>query len=280
MPTSDQPGNTPGDDRMGTARFSESRGPGPRGPELSVETLALLHADALEGADRERARAQAAADPAAQAVLAGLDMVCAQLRKLDRVAPPAEQMPEFVARRMDRELAKLSETPEARRRRWTAAASVGSVAAAAAVLSLVTYVAWPRPEQDSPQAQAQAEPSAVTQGTGAEATEPLSTSADNRFKIERKDFSTLLRSGGSFKDLGPLSDEAIRGDCLVANGFSSNQQLVAAGRIKRGDKEGIFMMIPTPSMRGGAPGMTVLVVGSECRAGVPATLSKQVLSRN
>ncbi|ADG96506.1 conserved hypothetical protein [Segniliparus rotundus DSM 44985] len=274
MATSDQPGNTPGDDRAGKAGFSEDHG-----PELSVETLALLHADALEGAERDRAKAQAAADPAAQAVLAGLDMVCAQLRRLDHAAPPAEQMPEFLARRMDRELAKLSETPEARRRRWTAAASVGSVAAAAAVLSLVTYAAWPRQEQDSPQPQAQPEPSAA-QETSAEATEPLLASVDNRFTIERKDFSTLLRSGGSFKDLGPLSDEAIRGDCLAANGFPADQQLVAAGRIKRGDKEGIFMMIPTPAMRGGAPGMTVLVVGSECRAGIPATLSKQVLSRN
>ena len=271
MPTSDLPGDNLGDGLMGKAGFPSS--------QLSVETLALLHVDALEGIERDRAKAAAAADPAAQAVLAGLDMVCEQLRRLDQVSAPSEPMPEFVARRLDRELAKLSGAVDGQRRRWATAASVGSVAAAAAVLSLVTYVAWPRPGQSAQQPASQAKSSPATQGAIRDKNEALIV--DKRFKIERKDFSTLLNSGSSFKDLGPLSDDATRADCLVANGFPSNQQLVAAGRIRRDDKEGIFMMIPTPSqLQGGAPEMTVLVVGVECRAGVPATLSKQVLSKN
>ena len=289
MPTSDLPGDGPDDDRAREAGRqsgsfgAERRQNGPPVPSsdsgLPVEALALLHADALEGRERDRVRAGVAADPAAQAVLAGLDMVCEQLRKLDRAVPPSEPMPEFVARRLDRELAKLSGEADGHRRRWSAAASVGSVAAAAAVLSLVTYAAWPRPEQDErPASQAQPAPETREPISRTDAIQP--TIIDSRFQIERKDFGALLSSGSSFRDLGPLSDDAVRGGCLAANGFPANQQLVAAGRIRRGDREGIFMMIPTPSARGGAPEMTVLVVGAECSAGVPATLSKQVLSKN
>ncbi|MGL6235880.1 MAG: hypothetical protein ACRC20_11095 [Segniliparus sp.] len=294
MPTSDLPGDGP-DDRVWEAgrpsgSFDAERrqdGPfvhssssdSPLSP-FSLEALALLHADALEGAERDRVRAGAAADPAAQAVLAGLDRVCEQLRKLDQSSAPSEPMPEFVARRMDRELAKLSGVADGHRRRWSTAASVGSVAAAAAVLSLVTYVAWPRPGQNEQRPSSQAEPAPATQGSSGPTGEIQPTVVDNRFKIERKDFSALMGSRSSIRDLGPLSDDVVRGGCLAANGFPANQQIAAVGRIRRGDREGIFMMIPTPSARGGAPEMTVLVVGAECSAGVPATLSKQILSRN
>lgn len=289
MPTSDLPGGSPDDHRAREAgRRSESFGAqrrqdGPPVPssddDWSVEALALLHADGLEEPERDRARASVAADPAAQAVLAGLDMVCAQLRRLDQAVPPSEPMPEFVARRLDRELAKLGGAADEHRRRWSTAASVGSVAAAAAVLSLVSYAAWPRQEQNErPAPQAQPAPASREVIKRTDTIQPMIV--DSRFEIERKDFGALLSSGRSFRDLGPLSDAEVRGGCLAANGFPANQQLVAAGRIRRGDREGIFMMIPTPSARGGAPEMTVLVVGAECGAGVPATLSKQILSKN
>lgn len=249
---------------------------GPVQPSVPADVIADLHAGVLPDDEARLVRAQIDADPASRRVLAALDATVDDLRGA-RVEP--REPPPAVAAAIDATLRSLRDgdvppqpTPhptddprvialdtarDARRRRGLliAAAVAVVVAVASGVIAISTAS---RPSSDT----VRADPSTAAPGPSASPAPTAST------------VSLLSVVGRTDPALGSPDDPTsrLRG-CLAANGVSQSTGVVGSGSVDVGGQARLVVLLTT----GVAGRFDALVVGPECSAGRPETVSRQVI---
>ncbi|MFZ2177617.1 MAG: hypothetical protein WAW17_27035 [Rhodococcus sp. (in: high G+C Gram-positive bacteria)] len=218
-------------------------------PPYSDDLLADLHAGVLPESVSERLWPLVHRDPRAMDTIAALDKVTDQLRALGRDHSVETPIPPDVAARINSALAEsaapeYAAAPLGRRKRWAAVAA-GTCAAAAA---LVVALAVVTPNDQEPLE-----------------TDTPATALDLGGELERGQVLTLIGS----TELGPLTDPGILAECLQANGIEESRTLLGSGEVRLDGVPGVLLLFAGPR----PPQITALVVGTDCRAGNPATLT-------
>lgn len=229
-------------------------------PSWSVETLADLHAGALDEATATELWSRVKADPDALALLGALDRVRADLTALAELPPPA--IPADVAARIDAALAAeapparvsplapVVDITAARRRRnrrlgWAA----GLVAAAAAVVGIALAVV---PGNSDPGSNVAGAPPGAT-GSGA----PVAIFGSN---VDGRGAGSALGVALARKDYGPLSGATRLTACLFANGIAPGVQPAGATPVVLNGKPAELLVLTT----GRVAQFRLLVVGPSC----------------
>jgi hypothetical protein len=250
---------------------------GPTPPSVPVDLIADLHAGVLPEDEARAVRAQVEADAASRRILAALDATVDDLRGAPvepREPPPAvaaaidatlralrdgeapPQTPPVPAD--DARVVSLDAARDARRRRGLliAAAVAVVVAVSSGVVALVTAG---RPTSDS----VRADPTTTTT-TGPAGPTGLAASP----------VSLLSVVGRTDPALGDPADAGsrLRG-CLAANGVAQSVGVVGSGRVDLDGAPRIVVLLTT----GVAGRFDALVVGPDCAAGRPETISRQVI---
>lgn len=238
----------------------QRRSGAPQGPPWSLDLLADLHAEALDADTARELRPLAQRDPAAGAVLAGLD---ATRRELADLSPLT--MPDDVTQRICAALAAEASSPapaseaavvdlaQARRRRrrvgWGLAALT---AAAAALVVVIASSTLPRttPEATNPPASALSP-------------QPM-TFSGSQVRLDRTQLTEALRSR---QYAAALSDQRTLQGCLQANGVVGEP--VGARAVTLDGRPAQMLILST----GTIGRFRVLVVGLDCGPGNPATVS-------
>jgi len=217
-----------------------------RRPPFSRDLLADLHAGVLDDDLAVRLWPLVRADPEASDFLARLDATRGRLAAL-RDAPPSEEMPAEVARRIGAALAAERSAPArgAAYRRWFTAAGVGLAAAVAVILVI------------------------VVRGTafGSDGSVPPLASAEEAAVLE----SSALRAMIGHTGLGPLAEEGRLRECLSANGFDDGRVPLGSREVRYREHDAVLLLLSGPE----SPSLTALVVGTECSATDPATLARE-----
>lgn len=247
---------------------------GPVQPSVPVDVIADLHAGLLPDDEARLVRAQVEADPASRRVLAALDATVDDLRGA-RVEP--REPPPAVAAAIDATLRSLRDgdlppgsephpaddprviamdtARDARRRRGLliAAAVAVVVAVASGVIAISTAS---RPSSDT----VRADPSAGA--PGGPSASPTAT------------VSLLSVVGRTDPALGSPDDPGsrLRG-CLAANGVPQSTAVVGSGSVVLDGRPRLVVLLTT----GVAGRFDALVTGTECSAGRPETISRQVI---
>ena len=232
-------------------------------PPYSRELLADLHAGALDEGLTAALWPRVRADHDATRVLTALDSTVRQLS----AAPPASvAMPAHLAARMDAALAGLVAPPArvsdlaaararrhgGRRRGVYVGAALVAAAAVAGVVALGS-VLGSHSVSGTPQAAApQAGPAPQVLDLGSGTPGPQALAALGR------------------QDYGSLSVNTALPGCLQANGVRPATTVIGAAPVTLDGRRGILLLLPT----GRVAVFTALVVGPECSAQNPATLSK------
>ena len=232
-------------------------------PPYSRELLADLHAGALDEGLTAALWPRVRADHDATRVLTALDSTVRQLS----AAPPASvAMPAHLAARMDAALAGLVAPPArvsdlaaarasrhgVRRRGVYVGAALVAAAAVAGVVALGS-VLGSHSVSGTPQAaapQAGPPPQVLDLGSGTPGAQALAA-------LGRQDY-------------GSLSVNTALPGCLQANGVRPATTVIGAAPVTLDGRRGILLLLPT----GRVAVFTALVVGPECSAQNPATLSK------
>lgn len=238
----------------------------------SVELLADLHADVLDGELAAQLWPLARADPDASRVLAALDATVAQLHvhaQLGPAVPPPAAVDARIAAALAQQQAfhrpatavTSFAVAKARRagrsnRATTYAGAVALVAAAAAAVFALTTGLGPQQVTGTPQAAAPSTPAPSV------ARAPLDLGPGTPGP------QALAALGR--RELGPLSDKATLAGCLQANGLSPSAQIIGASPVTLDGKPGVLLLLPTTQ----AAVFTALVVGPDCSAQTPATRSR------
>ncbi len=238
-------------------------------PPYSRELLADLHAGALDEGLTAALWPRVRADHDATRVLTALDSTVRQLS----AAPPASvAMPAHLAARMDAALAGLVAPPArvsdlaaarasrhgGRRRGVYVGAALVAAAAVAGVVALGSVLGSHSvsgtPQAAAPQAvpapQAGPPPQVLDLGSGTPGPQALAA-------LGRQDY-------------GSLSVNTTLPGCLQANGVPPATTVIGAAPVTLDGRRGILLLFPT----GRAAVFTALVVGPECSAQNPATLSR------
>lgn len=228
-------------------------------PPYSDDLLADLHAGVLPESISERLWPLVHRDPRAMDTIAALDKVTDQLRALGRDHSVETPIPPDVAARINSALAESAAleyaapeyaapeygaAPLGRRKRWAAVAA-GTCAAAAAVVVALAVVT---PNDQEPLE-----------------TDTPATALNLGGELERGQVLTLIGS----TELGPLTDPGILAECLQANGIEGSRTLLGSGEVRLDGVPGVLLLFAGPR----PPQITALVVGTDCRAGNPATLT-------
>lgn len=250
---------------------------GPVQPSVPVDVIADLHAGVLPDDEARLVRAQVEADPASRRVLAALDATVDDLRGA-RVEP--REPPPAVAAAIDATLRSLREgdlpprsavhpaddprvvaldsARDARRRRGLliAAAVAVVVAVASGVIAISTAS---RPSSDT----VRADPSTAASGG------PSASSSATASTV-----SLLSVVGRTDPALGSPDDPTsrLRG-CLAANGVPQSTGVVGSGSVVVDGRSQLVVLLTT----GVAGRFDALVVGPDCSAGRPQTVSRQVI---
>ena len=255
----------------------------------SLDLLAELHANAVNGESDEELRRLTSEDPDAGDIVAALDMTVAQLRAL-----PPISMPDDVAARIDVALAaeaaahqpvvsppiaSVTNIAEARRRRarrlsW-GGAGLGVVAAAAVALVVLL------PSFRSPTGQSIAEPPTQNSTSTRVPTIPVPTVTPSPGEGQALMVPIASQSIG-INDPGQLDTPQKLSDCLAANSVDPKTKPLGIRQVKvqttENGKEvlkpGIMMILPT----GQAQVFRLLIVGPTCSAGNPATYASSTTS--
>lgn len=261
--------------------------PAPAGPPWSVDTLAELHAGALDETTAGRLRSGLADDTEARAVLTALDATRADLGVL-RDVPPVP-VPAAVAARIDALLATEARTRVAtapdghgglhgppapatstgtvvdltaarRRRNRVLGWGSGAVAVAAAVIAVVFAIT---PGLRSTPGHGVAAPAPGDAGTAPPAL--ALTSGD----LGRD----VLGKAMSMHDAGPFADRHKLAGCLAANHIDAARQVVSIGQVTMDGRPATLMVLTT----GQRARFRLLAVQPSCQAGNPATLANTVV---
>lgn len=237
---------TPTDSDGGTDRRPE--------PPFSVDLLADYHADVLPADVAHHISRRLPDDPHAQTVLEALDRTVADLRRMPLL--PADPPPHVEAM-TTRTLAAIRDEVSGSRpapvlpiesartfrrpARWLAA---GAVAAAVAGVLAISFFGPHRTE------------------TGTSASKPS-------IGVQGPDRATLLsvlgRSGHQ-----PFESTAALRRCTAANGVPDTTPVVGSGPVTVEDQQAVVILLGT----GVAGRFDALVVGTDCTAGHPSTISR------
>ncbi|MDY6809391.1 MAG: hypothetical protein SW127_10275 [Actinomycetota bacterium] len=248
----------PGADNDETSSAAHSS-PYPQ-PPYPVDLLADLHADALPPDVAAHIRSRLTDDPHARSVLEALDRTTQDLH--DAPVPPVPVPPavdEMTRQTLDRISAEVSAgaggTVVAPRRahrawRWAAVGTAGAAAVAAVAAISVAVVRSPEPSTP-----VQAQPSTTADQSG----------PGDRF--------TLLSVLGNH-DFDPFGSEAALRQCTAANGVSADTGIVGSGQVSlQGRDKAVAILLAT----GVAGVFDALVVGPDCSAGNPSTISRTTI---
>lgn len=215
------------------------------GPPWSVDTLADLHAGALDEHTAARLWPQVRADPQAREVLAALDATTTELGGL--ASAPVEPMPADVARGIDAALAEQRSAGDdqlapvvsistARRRRNRMISWAGGVvtAAAAAIVAIAVIV----PTGGEP-----GEPNVAAPNPGASA-EP-NGGAPSALALRGGDLGKAVGDVLGVRDFGPLNNEATLDACLAANGIDPSKKALGIRPATIDGQRVVIVLYPT-----------------------------------
>lgn len=217
-------------------------------PPYSAELLADLHAGVLDEKLAARLWPLVEADPAAVEYLARLDATRDRLADL-REQPPSEPIPPAVAARIEAALAaeRGRGAAGAARRRWFTVAGVGAAAAIAVVLVVVLR--------------------GTAFGEEPSGTAPIASAPSETELFEPGSVRAMIGR----TSLGPLGEGSRLQECLSANGFDDMTHPLGAREVRFRDQDAVLMVVGGPE----PPALTVLVVGTSCGSGDPATLERR-----
>lgn len=229
-------------------------------PPFTTEQLADLHGDVLSADEADRIRAAVADDPDAQATLAALDRVRADLGALRTDPAPAPPAPEDVITRLHAALGtdvagedrSSTAAPEPRRLHPV---RVAAAAAAALVVFAAGAIGISRLASEDP-------------GTAPGPTVLADPAATVQLGDELRPDTALTVLGHS--ELGGLSDPGKRSECLRANGIDPSTTLLGSGPVRLRGATGVLLLFAGPR----PPQITALVVRSTCSATDPATVAR------
>ncbi|WP_018177305.1 hypothetical protein [Jongsikchunia kroppenstedtii] len=184
------------------------------------------------------------------------------VRRLGELGPPdPEPIPEFAQAKIDAALATVRadtattargdvvslERHRRRRRAWL----IGGGAVAAVVAGVIAAV--------------------TLTGSGSSASDPTDTAQPGQPGSTPTGHQLLSIIGRTTPT--PFADTDARARCLVANGYSADTPVLGTGPITVQDRQAAVILLPT----GTAGRFTALVVGADCDADHPATISKDVI---
>jgi hypothetical protein len=234
----------------------QRRAEAPQGPQWTLDSLADLHAGALDHEATKELRQQVAEDPAAVEVLDALDAA-----RHDLAALPAPAMPAEVTAKVSAALAeearvrqRLTAPPVAhlpRKNRRNLTWGIGGLAAAAALLGFVLLSTTMPPNH----------PENIPSSAASQA--PLALSGHD-VRLDRAELTEVLRSR---EYSAALSDPRALNACLRAHGATVDP--IAAREITLDGRPAQLFILST----GVAGKFRLLAVGSDCGAEHPATIS-------
>lgn len=227
-------------------------------PPYSLDVLSDLHAGALPESVCAQLWPRVRQDPEAMRVIDQLDALTMELAELGRDETVEKPIPDRVAAQLDAALTTASADASSnsnvvrfpRRYRTWATAAAGTAAAAA--VAVVAAVIIPSTSTDN-------------ESTGNQTVAlPSSTSQQEPGRM-----MTLLGS----RDLGPLEEPAALSECLQANGIDASRPVLGSGQVRVQGRPGTAILLAGPH----PPKITALVVGSDCSAGNPDLISRDVV---
>lgn len=221
-------------------------------PPFSEDLLADLHGGVLDPETSEGLWPLVEDDPVALAYIRKLDNVTHSLRTWDDNSVSETIPPELTARlhtaldnerkqqRIQHDSGSNAVPIRRTRHKWVIAGAAAAAVAVAAVL-IAVHPAEPATELTA---------------------QPTPTVNENP---DPENFLTLIGS----KNLGPLNDPDKLAQCLQANGFDDDQQLLGSGEVTVDGNPAVVLLL-----RGTLPRqITALAVGPDCSADNPNTLS-------
>jgi hypothetical protein len=222
-------------------------------PPYSLDVVADLHAGVYPDDVADVMRAEVLANPDSMAVWNALDATTRELASIPTVDEP---LPAYAKDMVDRTLqsilgvrpAEKSSVTPLRPRRGRMLAAVGAAAAAIAAVAVATTFAFS--DESAPPTAEREVPASITVPTDA----------------------TLLSALGH-SDTAAFADTARRDRCLAANEVSPTTPVLGTGSIEVGGGPAVVILLGT----GKAGRLDALVVGADCDAANPATLSRTTI---
>lgn len=236
----------------------------PQAP-FSPELLADLHADALPEEFSRRLWPQVRLDAESMRVIATLDAVSAQLREIGEDQHGSLPIPPEVIGRIDRTIEAIEPhthlsgdgaiVPLRRRhRRGRLFLGIAAAAAVLAVVSIVATTVW----------QKQAEPETI-------AAEPA-PALDPSLVLDSSELDPSFAFGVIGKrDPGSLANPSDLAACMSANGVDPDASLLGSSRVQIDGRDGTLLVIA-----GAHPSQFIaLAVGTDCSANNPDVLTRR-----
>ncbi|NLE82452.1 MAG: hypothetical protein GX610_23315 [Rhodococcus sp.] len=241
----------------------------------STDLLSDLHAGVLSESDSERLWPEVRNDPEAMRVIDQLDALTMELFELGRDETGETPIPDSVAARIDTALSHASPTDTSRGepgtqveadnvirfprrpRAWAVAAAGTAAAAAVAVVAAAVFLPSVATDSDPSTEQTVALPS-----TTAEPTPDM----DFAGEPDPGQMMTLIGS----RNLGPLESPTALSNCLQANGIDASRPVLGSGQVEVRGRAGTAILLAGPQ----PPQITALVVGNDCAADNPDTISR------